>query len=40
MFNKLLVNFINENYMTFIILFKTYKYRILLFDFINDLIIY
>ena len=30
----------NENFITFIIFFKTYKYRMFLFKLINDLIIY
>ena len=39
-FNKLQIYSNNENFITFIISFKAYKYRILLFKLINDLIIY
>ena len=39
-FNKLRINSKNENLITFIIFLNFYKYKILLFDFINDSINY
>ena len=39
-FNKFRIYSNNENFITFVIFFKTYKYRILLFELINDSIIY
>ena len=39
-FNKLLIHLNNENFITFVTFFKTYRYRILLFELINDSIIY
>ena len=39
-FNKFRIYSNNENFITFIIFFKTYKYRILSFELINDSIIY
>ena len=35
-FNKLRMHFNNENYIIFIIILNAYKYRILLFELIND----
>ena len=35
-FNKLRMHFDNENYTTFITILSAYKYRVLLFDLIND----
>ena len=39
-FNKLRMHSNNENFIIFVISFKVYKYRMLLFELINDLIIY
>ena len=39
-FNKLRMYSNNENFITFIIFLKAYKYRMLLFELTNDLIIY
>ena len=39
-FNKLRMHLGSENFITFIISFETYKYRMLLFQLINDFIIY
>ena len=39
-FNKLRMHSKSENYITFIIFLRVYKYRILLFDLTNELIIY
>ena len=39
-FNKFRINFDNENFTIFIILFNVYKYRMLLFNFINNFTIY
>ena len=36
-FNKLRMHFDNENYTTFITILSVYKYRVLLFDLINEL---
>ena len=39
-FNKLQIHSNNEDFIIFIIFLKAYKYRMLLFKLINDLIIY
>ena len=39
-FNKLRMHLNNKNFITFIISFKAYKYRMLSFKLINDSIIY
>ena len=39
-FNKLRMYSNNENFITFVISLKAYKYRVLSFELINDLIIY
>ena len=39
-FNKLRMHLNNEDFITFVIFLKTYKYRILPFELINDSIIY
>ena len=39
-FNKLRIHLDNENFTTFITLLKVYKYRVLLFNLINNLAIY
>ena len=39
-FNKLRMHSNNENFIIFVISFKVYKYRLLSFELINDLIIY
>ena len=39
-FNKLRMHLNNENFITFVTFFETYKYRVLLFELTNDSIIY
>ena len=39
-FNKLRMHSNNKNFITFVIFFKTYKYRVLSFELINDSITY
>ena len=39
-FNKLYINSKNKNFITFIIFLNFYKYKMLFFDFINDLVNY
>ena len=39
-FNKLRMHSNNKNFITFVIFLETYKYRVLLFELINDSIIY
>ena len=39
-FNKLRMHSDNKNFITFVIFFKTYKYRVLLYELTNDSIIY
>ena len=39
-FNKFRMHLDNEDFITFIISLRVYKYRVLLFNLINDLIIY
>ena len=39
-FNKLRMHLNNKNFITFVTFFKIYKYRVLLFELINDSIIY
>ena len=39
-FNKFRMHLDSENFITFIIFFKTYKYRILLFELTNNFAIY
>ena len=39
-FNKLRMHLNNENFTTFVIFFEIYKYEVLLFELINDSVIY